>query len=242
MAIDYKIRSAFGKIKADDELKNITEKAVLNSRPKITLHKMLIPAVCMLVLTIGIIGVSIYFSPVSVISIDVNPSLELGVNRFDKVISATGYNDGGNRLAEDIGVRFMDYADAVEKILSSRQVTDYTAAGEEVSVAVVALDGSGGEVMLEKIENCTGNGVFCRQADFETVSCAHEEGLSYGKYSAYLEAKAENPDLTVEDVYGLTMRELHELCKHKEDHQGGHHGNGNGNGGHGNGGHGNGHG
>lgn len=37
---------------------------------------------------------------------------------------------------------------------------------------------------------------------------AHEAGLSYGKYMAYLELKELDPDIAPEDVQGMTMREI----------------------------------
>ena len=40
-------------------------------------------ACCLLVLLAGWGGHHAYFTPSAIISIDVNPSLELGVNRFD---------------------------------------------------------------------------------------------------------------------------------------------------------------
>lgn len=57
----------------------------------------------------------------------------------------------------------------------------------------------------------------CYAAAPEQVQAAHEAGLSYGKYRAFLEAQAQNPDLTVEDVQGMTMREIHDLMHEQSD-------------------------
>lgn len=49
-----------------------------------------------------------------------------------------------------------------------------------------------------------------RQAD---VAEAHAAGLSVGKYRAYLELREVLPDVTVEDVQRLTMREIRDLLE-----------------------------
>ena len=45
-------------------------------------------------------GTWLYFTPTMEISVDINPSIELGVNRFDRVISVDGYNEDGQALAQ----------------------------------------------------------------------------------------------------------------------------------------------
>mgnify|MGYP006964182038 CR=1 FL=1 len=50
-------------------------------------------AACLLLLFLG--GRQFYFIPTVKISIDINPSMELGVNRFDRIVSVEGYNDDG---------------------------------------------------------------------------------------------------------------------------------------------------
>ena len=39
---------------------------------------------------------------------------------------------------------------------------------------------------------------------------AHKAGLSVGKYRAFLELKAKKPEITPEEVQGLTMRQKEE--------------------------------
>lgn len=40
------------------------------------------------------------------------------------------------------------------------------------------------------------------------MEAAHEAGLSYGKYMAYLELQALDPDVTPQEVQGMNMREI----------------------------------
>ena len=66
------------------------------------------------------------------------------------------------------------------------------------------------ERLLTQAAACTaGQGNFhCGAAAPETMEAAHESGLSCGKYLAYLELKALDPDVTVEEAEGMTMAEL----------------------------------
>lgn len=72
-------------------------------------------AACGFVFLIG--GAWICLSPTAQISIDINSSVELGINRFDKVVSVKGRNEDGSRLVERLDVWFVDYEEAVEQVM-----------------------------------------------------------------------------------------------------------------------------
>ncbi len=46
-----------------------------------------------------------YLTPHSYMSIDINPSIVLELNIFDRVINAHGYNEDGNEIIEQIEVK-----------------------------------------------------------------------------------------------------------------------------------------
>ena len=50
--------------------------------------------------------------------------------------------------------------------------------------------------------------MLCRVGGEETAREAHALGLSCGRYMAYLEWKALDPDVTPEEFNGMTMREI----------------------------------
>ena len=73
------------------------------------------------------------------------------------------------------------------------------------------------------MEACTANrkNAYCYACSPEEVDEAHAAGLSHGKYRAYLELQALAPDITIEEVQGMTMREIQELVQgglRAEDH------------------------
>ena len=65
------------------------------------------------------------------------------------------------------------------------------------------------------MEACAANrkNAYCYACSPEEVDEAHAAGLSHGKYRAYLELQALAPDITIEEVQGMTMREIQELVQ-----------------------------
>ena len=49
------------------------------------------------------------FVPVNIISLDINPSIELGVNRMGYVIDAKAYNEDGEILLDNVDVGYKKY-------------------------------------------------------------------------------------------------------------------------------------
>ena len=185
-----KIRAAFGDIHAEEALKDRTRaylaRQTQGRRRRLSSRMRLVPALacCLLVLLAGWGGYHTYFTPSAIISIDVNPSLELGVNRFDKVVSVEGYNEDGAALADAIDVKYMDYTQALTHILDSDAFAPYASEDAAVSIAVFGSDEQKSSEILSQV------------------------GLSCGKYRAYLELHELDPAVTPEDVQGMTMREI----------------------------------
>ena len=212
--MNERLKEAFDNIHAEEDLKNKTRIFLAQKTRRTYAYKRFIPAVvCLLFVLIGFGGYHVYFTPTSFISIDINPSFELGVNRFDRIVSIQGYNKDGDRLADSLNVRFLNYTQALKQILENDDVEAYLSRDELLSIAVISSDETRNEQMLSHIEACTSEheNTHCSSADSKEVEGAHESGLSCGKYKAYLELKALDPDITVEDIQGMTMREIWDL-------------------------------
>lgn len=212
-----KIRAAFGDIHAEEALKDRTRaylacEAQGRQRRRLSGRMRLVPALacCLLVLLAGWGGHHAYFTPSAIISIDVNPSLELGVNRFDRVVSVKGYNEDGAALADAVDVKYMDYTQALTHILDSDAFAPYTSEDAAISIAVFGSDEQKSSEMLSQVEACTAGyrNTHCYADNIEVAAAAHEAGLSCGKYRAYLELHELDPAVTPEDVQGMTMREI----------------------------------
>ena len=213
-----RIREAFDDIHAEKELKEHTKEYLRRNvyQKKRTLWtapvRIAAATVCLfLVVLAG--GSWLYLVPTAYISIDINPSLELGVNRFDRIVSVEGFNDDGVRLAERLDIKYMDYDDALEEILSDQSVEDYLAGDALLSVTVVCDNEAKNSEMLEHVENCTSShsSVSCHSGSMGEMHDAHEAGLSFGKYRTYLELREMEPDITPDDIRDLSMREIQDM-------------------------------
>lgn len=212
------LKTALDKVTADDALRQSTraflarqthDYGAAKARPRAA-RRMAAAFACLALVVVGGTGYWAYFSPTCAISIDINPSVELAVNRFDKVISVDGIGKDGDALAESLDVRFLNYADALDCLLQNPEVEDYLAQDEVLSIAVAGDNQGQADAILAQTETCTAgtNNVYCRAASTEEIEQAHEAGLSFGKYEAFLALQALDPSVTPEDVQGLTMREI----------------------------------
>lgn len=214
-----KIRETFDMIHADEKLKDTTREFLAKATEDYTRMRRpgrssgvfrMIPAVCCMFILMGFGVWQLYFKPVSVISIDINPSLELDVNRFDRVVDVKEYNKDGEKLAESLKILFMNYEDALEEIMDNESVQNYLAQDQVMSIVVAGEDEKKTQTVYSNVEECTQGqeNTHCYHADSKALEEAHASGLSYGKYMAYLELKELDTDISPGDVQGMTMREI----------------------------------
>lgn len=228
--MEHKIREAFDSIHAEENLKETTRTFLLEqtneygekASRKFAYRRAVPVLLSLFLLVIGFGGYRIYFTPTSVISIDMNPSLELGVNRFDRVISVEGFQEEGKALAASLSIRHMEYIEALEEIMANERVIEGLSEDEILTISVIGNGGEQNQKMLATIEASTAGhkNTYCYYADTEDVKEAHHTGISYGKYRAFLEVQALDPDITTEDIQEMTMREIHDLT---DDHSSGCH-------------------
>ena len=218
MTMNNAIKELFGPIRAEEGLKERTREFLARetrSYAKAPAARRGYPAyaaacACLLFLLLG--GGWLYFTPTAEISMDINPSIELSVNRFDRVIAVTAFNEDGQELSRELDVKYKDYAQALDQVLHHDSIAALLSAGEVMSITVVGPDGQQSAKLLSGVEACTAgqSNIDCYSARPEEAA-AHEAGLSCGKYRAFLELQRLDPDTTPEDVQGMTMREIRDL-------------------------------
>lgn len=201
---------ALDQVRAEDSLKQNTRAFLARKRHTHTLRvvrRLSAAAACLAVAVALAGGYRVYAAPVSVIGIDANVSLELGINRFDRVVSATEVDADGS-TADLSGLYAMHYTDALEEILGGEEITAYLAQDGELSIVVI----EGDEQMLEQVRACTGQqNVHCYAGSEQEMEQAHAEGLSYGKYRLLLQIQQLDPSVTAQQVQEMSMCQLREL-------------------------------
>lgn len=257
--MDDRIRQAFDEICAEEAMKNRTrlylwEKTQGYQTRRAQARRRWVSAVaCFMVILLGTGGYLTYFTPTSAISIDINPSMELSINRFDRVIGVQTYGEA--ELWQEMPcVQYLNYSDAIQQILSWDVMEQYLSQDEMMAISVIGADEGQNSEMLSTIQTCTQghHNITCHAGNAQEVEQAHQAGLSFGKYQMFLQLQALEPSIAAEDVQDLTMRQLRdwlEQLEQEDDSQvsqeptsveetssNGHHGNGTHNG-FGNGGH-----
>ena len=216
--MEDKLRAAFDSVHAETELKERTlaflvragEEAPVRRRPAGRLRRTVAAAAACLLVLLGAGGYYTLLVPVSAISVDVNPSLELSLNRLDRVISVKGYNPEGEALAGALDVTFQLYTQALEAILSSEVVSAYLAEDNAVSITVACDNPDKSAQMLSAARACAqGCGqVYCHESGSAELEEAHHAGMSVGKYRAFLELQALDPSVTAVEAQAMSMREI----------------------------------
>ena len=214
--MENKIRSALDQITAEEELRTRTARSVTAAlgqraaRRTVTLRYAASAAVCLLML-LFLGGYSVYRTPVAAISVDINPSLELSVNRFDRVIDARAFNEEGETVLSAVRLTNKNYSDALEELLRCDAIDSYLAGDAEISITVLGSSETHSQEMLSRISDCTSvktQNVHCHSGQREDAAAAREAGLSLGKYEAYLILHELDESVTVQDVRVLSMREI----------------------------------
>lgn len=181
----------------------------------------------------GIGGYHLYLSPVSYISVDVNPSVELGLNRLDRVVTVAAYNEDGASVLQDLNLTHKPYTQAIELLLANDTFAGYLTQDARLSFTVVSDKEA---ELLTGIQQCHGYAqaqAECHSGQAQLVEDAHHNGLSFGKYQAILELAQYDPSITPEEYRDLSMAEIRDrLCQYQDcgdmggngGRGGGHHG------------------
>ena len=227
------IQKAFDTIKASDTLKASTKQYVAKQRHKrqgffhgSTLSRAM-PAFALLLCLLSVSGYHLLQTPVSYISMDINPSIELSLNRFDRVVQATAFNDDGQQLLDAVSVNGQTYTKAIDNLVTSETMRSYLTEENILTFTVASTDTDRERNLISGIEaaepNQNGCQHICRSAnaDMSLVQQAQQQGLSFGKYAAYLELQTYDNTITVEDCKNMTMREMNDYigqCKAGQQH------------------------
>lgn len=229
------LRSAFDKIQAEDALKIRTARYLnmeINKRSQTgTRSRFRLAAVCAAILLFVLVGgysFNLYFTPTAYVDLDVNPSIGLTLNCFDRVIENYAYNDDGTMILSEVNIRFKKYDEAMRILLDAIISKGYLLEDGLVSVSVQA-GGNSGNDMLEWLEQLIVVSLVEHHANAETDVftvtdevrlIAHEHHITPAKYIAILELQAIDPTVTFEGCAGHSIGEIRERIR---NHGGNHH-------------------
>lgn len=167
-----------------------------------------------LVLVLAGAGGWLWLSPAALVSMDVNPSVELTLNRFRRVLSVRAMNGEGAQLLDAGGVRGMSADAAVRTLLGSGYLEPYLARENLVVLTVQAGDAALEEALYALVDGSAEAAVggearvSCHRVDGALVEQAHGHGVTAGKYLALLELQQADPTVDIGTYAGCGIGEI----------------------------------
>ncbi len=174
-------------------------------------------------LLIMIIGFSTYYVPVNDIYIDVNPSIEIKTNMFDKVIVVNAKNDDGTSIVNSVDVKNKDIETAIDDIMNEMISQGYIKSeltDNAILISVNAKSEEQAKEISDSIDKSVNNNlnennisaVVMKQElnsmkDLQALS--KETGVSVGKLQFIQKVIDKNNEKTdASSLYNLKIKEL----------------------------------
>ena len=184
----------------------------------------LMPVAAAVVLCILIAGggVGVYHTEARTVYLDVNPSVELSVNLFDRVIRVSYLNKDASETLKSIQLTNRSAEDALDEILEAWGEGGYLQ-DAELNISVSSKNTRQGEKLLGRLEDRAVTASESRgytievqgnQVTAEEKEAARDSGLSPVKYGLVQEVLRTDGDYSEEDLREMSMKELRELLEY----------------------------
>lgn len=161
----------------------------------------------------------------SVVSIDVNPSVELQLNKKEKVVSFMAVNDDGAEILKDIDIKGMSVETAVENVLDTMKDKGYMDGDKSsVLISVKNKNQKNADKLSDKLldhayesmgKNHSSPAVLSQSLSDGDSSkeIAKKYGLSHGKAKLITKIMEKDSLLTIDKLAGLPMNDLNLLIQ-----------------------------
>ena len=178
-------------------------------------------AACLALVACLIGGVADFLRPVAYVGIDVNPSVELMLNRFDIVVGIHALNDDGQQALDKAPCMWRPFDDAARDLDGAMRAI--AGEGAVVEVSIDCDNESRYAALAAQSNDCFGcNGeAHCDRTNAEERQAAHDSGMGVAKYRAYQALQEAGVDISAEKCASMSMRELRDmLAKNNIDDNG----------------------
>lgn len=225
------IKEAFDSIKVEDALIEATQKRMRETRKRKATKsskKIIVPIVSLALVGFLIFGsLKMYAKETAFIDIDVNPSVELKVNAFDRVVGAYAYNKDGQSVLKELDVENKTYTEAVKELI--RRMTDQGYIGNNGLVSITLqtnnkkkqnsqlndLKDSVSKVLTEKKVKATEE---VYSVGHDTKVHSHKEKVSPAKYLAIQELQKYDSQATIDECRGHSLSDIkNQTIQHHKD-------------------------
>ena len=176
------------------------------------------------VMVIGIfIGWSQFFQTIGIVDLDVNPSIEININRRNRVINVEAKNPEALQILSGMNFKFVKVENAVDAIVGSMILNGYLTTQENALLVSIIMDQDNKAQQLEEAIVLRVNQFFPSEAKptiysqslrqtQEIRSKASEFQISNGIMNLLQIIQQRYPETTIEQLLDLPLRQLFELA------------------------------
>lgn len=192
----------------------------VEKRPGVNTKSLAVLAAGLLLFIVaGVGGHWFYFTQTSTISMDVNPSIELGLNRFDRVVEVYGLSPESQVIMSESRIRNKDYKEAFSILLQNEKMASYISGNSYVYFTVQSGNQEKEEAILAQLQGEITSQIMshhgearveCYSVSGSFVEEAHHQGITAGKYRALLELKEAVPDVDMNAYCHRSIGEIKE--------------------------------
>jgi hypothetical protein len=176
----------------------ITAAAAAFSKTTVPAHKKHITkyasiAAIILVLLIPFTYFKQAYATVAYVNVDINPSIELGITKYNKVSEIKALNDDGKLLLDGVKIDGLDLESALDSVIDKARESGYISDDKEnnIEVALVAVNDKAVNITQETIaeyvkgavqETSVDASIKVQSTDKKTHDDASNENMSTNKY------------------------------------------------------------
>lgn len=220
-----RIKSAFSDVHASQAVKERTLEKIAEkrrgrkkSRIATGLRIAAAGAACFAAFAVGFT----YGTQTGYLSLDINPSISLGVNDYGRVIRTAAYGAESEEILDSVSVKNKSYGEALQILLDSEAMQSYLKENGQLWIAVQANNPETEARMEQDAQSAAasaleqdhpGYQITARTVTAQVRQTAESEGVSAGKYAAIEELQAVDPNATVEEYKESTIGEICEQTK-----------------------------
>ena len=144
-------------------------------------------------------GYIYYQKPVSYVSLDINPSVELQLNFMDRVVGSSAENADGEALLAGLRVQNLSVDSAISSLVQNAYDKGYVNEDGSTIISVTAITDD--EEKASELQVKTQNGVALAME-------AKEAGVSPGKYKLMKSLEVLDPEIDIEQYRNAKVNEI----------------------------------
>jgi hypothetical protein len=120
----------------------ITSAEYLNSRPNFIKYGVLAAAIMLMLIPFTYFKQA--YATVGYVNVDINPSLEMAINKYNKVNSVVPLNDDAVKFIDNMALKGLDNNEALDRIITTAKTMGYISNEKEnnIEIAIVNLNGN----------------------------------------------------------------------------------------------------